>query len=256
MADEATTGQAAGSTANAGTTGDAGQQQQEKVTFTKEQQSAIQVIVDDAYTRAFEKAEKQTNDTVSALKTEVAELTKLTQKDDGNAQSDKGKASAEDYENKIAEINEKHQTDLESAQGKNKAILDRILKSDIINAAAKADCTAPDELAEVLVAQGQVTLNDEGGYDIDPPDGITKIGDDGKPISLSLFIDRFIAANPHWKKFTGKPGTGSKDGDAEGGGKILKDMSRKEIMALPRDEFQKLDAEQNLKHTKGWLEED
>ncbi len=225
----------------------------DKVTFTTEQQAVIENLIDDKYKKAYNKAEKKYSEQVSALETKIAEMTKKD--DDDNAQSDKGKASAEDYENKIAEINKKHQTDLESAQGKNKAILDRILKSDIINAAAKADCTAPDELAEVLVAQGRVTLNDEGGYDIDPPDGITKIGDDGKPISLSLFIDRFIAANPHWKKFTGTPGTGSKDGDAEGGGKILKDMSRKEIMALPRDEFKKLDAEQNLKHTKGWLED-
>lgn len=222
------------------------------VTFSTEQQTKLQELIDDSYTKAFGKAETKYTEQIDALNLKIAELSKT----DDAAKSDKSKSKVtqQEYEDKIAEINKKHDEDIEKSNGKNKAILDRILKGDIIAAAAKSDCTAPDELADVLIAQGRVTLNDEGGYDINPPEGITKIGDDGKPISLNLFIDRFIAANQHWKKFTGDGGTGSRDGGSDGGGKLLKNMTRDQIMELPTEEFQKLDSEQLLKNSKGWCE--
>jgi hypothetical protein len=239
------------STGTAGTDpkGEQEGQQSGKVTFSTEQQTVIERLIDDRYTKAFAKAEAKYKSQLDEMTAKLAEAEKA--KEDRAAQS--GKVKPEEYEQKIAELNKAHAEQIEKAIGKQKAILDKALKADIIGAAAKANCSAPDELADVLIARGIIQLDDDGAHAINPPEGITKIGDDGKPITLNVFIERFIGQNPHWKRFTGTGGTGSQDGGA-GGKKLLTNMTPEEIGALSDAEFDKLDKEQLLKKKRPWTD--
>ena len=251
MADGDATGDAASKTDDSGKKGtDKGQ---DTVTFNEKQQAIIQNLIDERYTKAYDKAKAESDKQTNELKKQIESLSKGKKE---SAQSgDKGKFTADEVESKISEIKKAAEQQIEAANKNYASILNRSLKAEIIDAATTADCVSPKELAEVLIAQGAVKLDDEGSYEINPPEGITKIGDDGKPISLAVFVERFVSKNLHWKRSNvGQGGTGSVDGDDAGKPKLLSQMTEEEVGKLSEAEFSKLDAEQNLSVAANWYE--
>jgi len=251
MAEDTTAGDATATTATAGQTANDTTKSEDTITFSEKQQAIIQNLIDASYTKAFTKAESKYGEQVTKLEKQLEGLTK----GDKDAQGDKTKSkfTADEVEAKIAEIKAAADKQIKDADSKYNTVLNRTLRSDIMDAAVSSDCISPRELADVLTAQGVVRLDDEGNHEINPPEGITKIGDDGKPITLNTFVERFIAKNPHWKKSNvGSGGTGSRDNGTPEGQKRLVDMTKEELASLSDEEFKKRDLAENLQKNTNW----
>lgn len=131
----------------------------------------------------------------------------------------------------------------------------RLIRAELHAAATKAGCCEPQQLADLLEARNVAVVDDNGQVQL--AEGPLAFDSNGTPqTSVDGLVSAFVAKHRNWQKAP-EPSSG-KIPQADGKQKLLKDMTRKEIMALPSKEFAKRDFVENLEpagHGSGWLED-
>lgn len=229
-----------------------------EATFSPEQQTTVNNLIDAKYKKAYADAKSEYARQLGELTRQVGELqTQVKEKQPDSITADEidsrvAERSVADRKAIIEELAERdliRDDKMSEVETMMSGITKKASRDALVRELDRANCTDSEMVADLLGEQ--LTFRD-GRYYIEQPgaDGNTEF------VTIAAGVIDFMNTKPHFKKWTGRPGTGSKSGIGDVGAsptKILREMSRAQIMALPSDEFAKLDKEQNLPK-KGWLE--
>ena len=194
--------------------------------FTAEQQTFIDGLIKDAYTKAFTKAQaNMTDDIATAVtKAETKFQSKLTASEKKVQELELAVASKNNTDNTA--YNER----IAKIEGKFKKAAERASKGDLESAAAKFNAVNPSQAAVLLRAH---TVTDEdGNLTVINADGKPRNDESNKPMTLEALAAEFLKANPHLVNASGSAGSGS-GGNTDLTSGAANTIKRADFMKLP-----------------------
>jgi len=104
-----------------------------------------------------------------------------------------------------SEIERRHATQVESLNGKIKQLEGRLstvlIDNEIVSAASSKDAVSAPQIATLL--RPNIRLSDAGAVEVVGADGKVSLAEDGKPVSVSSYVSKFMEDNPHFVKASG-----------------------------------------------------
>lgn len=231
-----------------------------KFEFDADAQEFINGKIDEAYQRAFKKAEAQLGGQLAEAQTKMEQLTKELgalrdgskgkekgKESDGQPQGGQTKAEIEDEAKKLrAQISELQEglktikserdtmkTTLESTERERREStkLDKFLSS----IPDRLKFFSPKEAYALAMAEGQLQLNDKGDLVvINPATGLPRLGRDMEPMKPEDYIAEFASKRPWMVEADVAPGTGGTESrtiSVRKGQKSYADMTPVELEA-------------------------
>ena len=193
-----------------------------KTEFTSEQQAKVQGLIDDAYKRAYSKAQSNSPD-IDRLKAELATL----KTGDG-----KGKES-EEVKTLTAAL-DKLKADLAKKDA-------RELDDSIFKEVAKFNVMDISEVTTLL--RGNIKPDEDGTPIVVNSDGSPRLNLNAtptRPMTISEMITDWLKTRPHHLRASGRQGSGSSGAKFGGEGGKEYDLSNPEVIrTMPREELDK-----------------
>lgn len=93
----------------------------------------------------------------------------------------------------------------------------------LLNEASSARAVNPQQVVQLL--KNQVKLNEAGGVDVVDANGQVRYDDNGSPLSTSVLVNEFLAANPHFVQ-AGPNGSGTGSGVGKQAPVVDNDISK------------------------------
>jgi hypothetical protein len=93
----------------------------------------------------------------------------------------------------------------------------------LLNEASSARAVNPQQVVQLL--KNQVKLNEAGGVDVIDANGQVRYDDNGSPLSTSVLVNEFLAANPHFVQ-AGPNGSGTGSGVGKQAPVVDNDISK------------------------------
>jgi hypothetical protein len=184
--------------------------------FSPEQQAFLEAKMNESFSKGAAKVEKALQAKIDVLESEIAKLSKKPgekpKKGDGD---DERTYSRKDLDQVHAERDKEWDERLkasdkkaEEAQAREKDLLIKERSAAIIAAAAKHKAVDPEEVAQLLGAK--IGHDDDGNLIVLNDSGMGgRLGKDGQPLTIDIFVKDWLDARPHHKTGSGNPGAGS-----------------------------------------------
>ena len=206
----------------------------EDVTFTAAQQKRLQELIDGAYAKGVRRREKE----FQHLGAEVARL----KGDDGAAKE--GEAAKQRYTaDEVAKLlqarDQRHEQELQRWRVDKVASQAAILRQKLsIGAALAGAGKYAEDAVEVIIARGWAGVNEDGEVIYTPPEGVSRISDQGTEVDVNEYVGRILDVRlPNMKEPVAQTkGTGTSGGGAMG-------RSRKGFAGMTRDDIHRMAVE-------------